>query len=150
MNTSNLIELNNIRVLSTTFEKLLITISEEQAEIIKLSSLDIHIKEVESDEWGTSYTIVIKVCNDKMCDLYKTIKRKDIVKGLYDIVVTPTVWHWLDKSGTRLDAFFIRKNIPELKINLALMSLTNPIELIQDNGESVIVPKPDGKKRTKK
>lgn len=126
MNFSNLIELNNIRVLSTTFEKLLITITEEQADTIKLNSPDIQIKTLESDEWGTSYTVVIKVANDKMCDLYKTIIRKDIVKGLYDIVVTPTTWNWLDKTGTRLDAFFIRKNIPELKINLALMSLTSP------------------------
>ena len=126
MNFSNLIELNNIRVLSTTFEKLLITITEEQADTIKLNSPDIQIKTLESDEWGISYTVVIKVANDKMCDLYKTIIRKDIVKGLYDIVVTPTTWNWLDKTGTRLDAFFIRKNIPELKINLALMSLTSP------------------------
>ena len=127
MNTSNLIELNNIRVLSCTFEKLLITISEEQADIIKLiPDTSGIIKELESDKWGLSYTVVIKVCNDKMCDLYKTIKRKDIVKGLYDIVVSPTVWTWLDKTGTRLDAFFIRKNTPELKVNHTLMSLTNP------------------------
>lgn len=126
MNTSNLIELNNIRVLSTTFEKLLITLSEEQAELIKLNDSGICIKTLESEEYGTSYTVVIKVANDKMCDLYKTIKRKDVTKGLYDIVVSPTNWTWQDKNGTRLDAFFIRKCEYEIKVNPALMSLTNP------------------------
>ena len=140
MNFSNLIELNNIRVLSTTFEKLLITITEEQADIIKVSATDIHIKTLESEEWGTSYTVVIKCCNDKMADLYKTIKRRDIVKGLYDIVVSPTVWNWLDKTGTRLDAFFIRKNIQPPVINLALMTLTNPI-IEEEPAELVVAPK---------
>ena len=124
MNQSNLIELNNIRVLSTTFEKLLVVVSEEQAETIR--GIGIDVKTLESDEYGTSYTIVIKVVNDKFCDLYNTIKRASITKGLYDIVVQPTEWKWLEKSGTRLDAYFIRKLEQTLKVNPTLMAMINP------------------------
>ena len=125
MSQINPIELNNIRVLSTTFEKLMITISEEQADILR-EIIPEAIKTRESEEYGTSYTVVVKVCSDKQCDLYKTIKRRDVEKGLYDIVVSPIDWTWLDKTGKRLDAYFIRKNIPELKANPVLARMINP------------------------
>ena len=58
MNPINPIELNNIRVLSITYEKLLCIVSEEQADILRNNNLE--VKELNSDEYGTSYSIPIK------------------------------------------------------------------------------------------
>ena len=104
---SNPIELNNIRVLSTTFEKLLITINSEQTEFLK--EIDMPFKITESEEYGTSYSTVVKCASDKMCALYSSIPRSEITKACYDIVVIKNEWVWQGKSGFRLDAYFIKK-----------------------------------------
>lgn len=101
------LELNNIRILSTTYEKLLIVVSEEQATM--LATHNIECKQLVSEEHGISYSLAVKCASDKMCDLYKTIKRVDLAKGLYDMVGTPTRWEYGGKSGLRLDAYFIRR-----------------------------------------
>ena len=121
MSTSNQIvpiELSNVRVLSTTYEKLLCVISEEQNEV--LSALDIPIKQQENETYGVSYTIVVKCASDKMCELYKSFKRCDITKSCYDLVVVKADWVYGGKSGVRLDAYFIRKLEPVIRINDAL------------------------------
>ena len=124
----NPIELNNVRVLSTTYEKLLITINEEQSLLLKgitpsASGDGVVVKEKESEEYGTSYTVVIKVVNDRLCDLYKTIKRKDVVKACYDIAIVPVEWVWLDKTGVRLDAYMVKKLEPVIIINPLLQRM---------------------------
>ena len=135
---SNPIELSNVRVLSTTYEKLLITISQEQSEL--LSAIEIPVKEQDSETYGVSYTVVVKCASDRMCDLYKSIKRVDIIKACYDIVVIKVDWVYGGKSGIRLDAYFIRKLEPVLRVNESLLKMCAP-------EEEVVVPV---KKTTKK
>ena len=127
-NQINPIELNNIRVLSTTYEKLLCVVSQEQAEILR--SQELEVKEQDSEEYGKSYLIAIKCASDKMCNLYKTIKRSDIVKGTYDIVGNVATWEYGSKSGLRLDGYFITKVEPVLTANPALLALTSPTPVV--------------------
>lgn len=137
----NPIELNNVRVLSTTYEKLLITINEEQSILLK-GITGIVVKEKESEEYGTSYTVVIKVVNERLCDLYKTIKRKDVVKACYDIALVPVEWVWLDKTGVRLDAYMVKKLEPVIIINPALQRMIQGSVVVADDGPKKIkIPK---------
>jgi hypothetical protein len=137
-NVNGIIQLDNIRVLSTTYEKLLITINKEQSELLNGV---VEIKTRESDDYGTSYTVVVKVASDKMCDLYKTIKRKDVVKGCYDIVVNIVNWTWLDKSGVRLDAYFIKKLEPVITVNPILLRMITPTVEQELVGKKLKIPK---------
>ena len=130
------IELSNVRVLSTTYEKLLCVISEEQNEV--LSAYDIPIKQQENETYGVSYTIVVKCASDKMCELYKSIKRCDITKSCYDLVVVKADWVYGGKSGVKLDAYFIRKLEPVIRINDAPKRMCNGEE---DEVDEVIVVK---------
>jgi hypothetical protein len=121
MTNINPIQLDNIRVLSTTYEKLLCVISKEQADL--LTEKNITIREQDSEEYGKSYLVVVKCASDKMCDLYKTIKRRDIVKGNYDIVGNVAPWEYNGTSGIRLDGFFITKLETVITPNPTLMSM---------------------------
>lgn len=111
-------QLNNVRVLSTTYEKLLITITEDQANLIRgIQGIVVKEKTTEGSEYGVSYTIAVKVISDRLCDLYKTIKRRDIIKGCYDIAIMPVLWRYEGKSGFRIDAYMIKKLESIVRIN---------------------------------
>ena len=127
MNPINPIELNNIRVLSITYEKLLCIVSEEQADILRNNNLE--VKELNSDEYGTSYSIPIKCASDKMCSLYKTINRSNITKGCYDICGVVANWTYSGKEGIRLDGYFIRKLEAVIPINPTLKRMCGTMDL---------------------
>ena len=127
MNPINPIELNNIRVLSTTYEKLLCVVSEEQADLLR--NLNLQVKEMNSEEYGLTYTIAIKCASDKMCNLYKTITRSSITVGCYDICGVVAVWTYSGKEGIRLDGYFIRKLETVIPINPILKRMCGSMDL---------------------
>ena len=112
------IQLTNARVLSDNYEKLLVVITKEIAD--ELTSRDIVVKTMTSEEHGESFAVVIKCVSDKMCALYGSLKRSEITKGCYNIVAVVNSWEYGGKTGLRLDGYFIEKveSIPVVNATL--------------------------------
>ena len=121
------IKLNNARVLSDNYEKLLVVITKEIAD--DLTSRDIAVKTMTSEEHGESYAVVIKCVSDRMCALYGSLKRSEITKGCYNIVAVVNSWEYGGKTGLRLDGYFLEKveSVPVVNsILLSFIQSSNP------------------------
>ena len=97
-----------------------------------ISALDIEFKTQESKTFGTSYTIVVKCANDRMCELYKSIKRCDITKACYDVVVVKADWMYGGKTGVRLDAYLLRTLEPVIRVNEVLERMWGVSDVVED------------------
>ena len=113
------IQLTNARVLSDNYEKLLVVITKEIAD--ELTSRDIVVKTMTSEEHGESFAVVIKCVSDKMCALYGSLKRSEITKGCYNIVAVVNSWEYGGKTGLRLDGYFIEKVESIAVVNATLL-----------------------------
>ena len=133
------IQLNNTRVLSDTYDKLLIVITKEVAD--DLISRDIAVKTMTHEEHGETYAVVIKCVSDKMCELYGSMKRSELGKGCYNIVAVVNSWEYGGNTGIRLDGYFIEKVESVPVINEVLKRMITPTQNVEENEVNLVKPK---------